>query len=126
MRGSSEFLAAGKGSDNWTFVLTRPHRRHGSRYGSVTTVRSDQFIANAHFFDRNGAPCCRNLSSRNEALVAIADHAHVVVLRTEHEHHFVLHMVGVLVFINKDVAEPALIGLENIGMLAEQLDGIDE
>ena len=48
------------------------------------------------------------------------------MLCTEHEHHFVLHVVGVLVLINQDVAETTLIGLENIGVFAEQLDGIDE
>ncbi|CAB4620967.1 unannotated protein [freshwater metagenome] len=124
MRGSGELLATCKGSHNRTFVLTRPHRRHGSRYGAVATVRSDQFIANTHLFGRNGAPCCRNLRSRNKALIPIAHHAHVVMLRAEHEHHFVLHVIGVLIFVDKDVTEPALVGLENVGMFAEQLHGV--
>ncbi|CAB4661391.1 unannotated protein [freshwater metagenome] len=119
MRGSGELLATCKGSHNWTFVLTRPHRRHGSRYGAVATVRSDQFIANAHLFGRNGAPCCRNLRSKNKALIPIAHHTDVVMLRAEHEHHFVLHMVGVLIFVNKNVTESALVGFENIGVFAE-------
>ena len=48
------------------------------------------------------------------------------MLRAKHEHHFVLHMIGVLIFVNQDVAETALVGLENIGMFAEQLDGVDK
>ena len=48
------------------------------------------------------------------------------MLRAKHEHHFVLHMVGVLILVDKDVTESALVGLENIGVFAEQLDGVDK
>ena len=64
------------------------------------------------------------MRARDKTLITIAHHTHVVVLRAEHEHHFVLHVIGVLIFVDKDVTEPALVGLENVGMFAEQLHGV--
>ena len=60
------------------------------------------------------------------ALIRVTHHAHVAVAVGEEEHHLVLGLVGVLVLVDEDVLEALAVVLENVGMLAEQLDGVGE
>jgi hypothetical protein len=69
--------------------------------------------------DRRAAP-------RVHALVRVADHAHVAVLRGELVDQLVLSAVRVLVLVDQDVAEPLLVVLEHLGPLPEQQDGLGD
>ena len=50
-----------------------------------------------------------------QALVGVADDAHVAALGGEHEDELVLHPVGVLVLVDEHVAEPALVASSTSG-----------
>ena len=61
-----------------------------------------------------------------EALVAVAHDRDVAVLAGEVEHEVVLDLVGVLVLVDEDVGEAPAVVVEHVGVLAEQLGGLQE
>ena len=61
-----------------------------------------------------------------DRLVAVADHGDVAVAAGEQQHELVLGDVGVLVLVDEDVLEALAVGLEDVGMLAEQRHRVDE
>ena len=61
-----------------------------------------------------------------DRLVAVADDADVVVLLGQGQHEVVLDDVGVLVLVDQDVLEAALVVGEEVGLGVEELDGLGE
>ena len=57
-----------------------------------------------------------------DRLVGVADHAHVVVLRAEQHHEFVLRLVRVLVLVDQDVLEAVLPLLQRLLVDLQQVD----
>lgn len=64
------------------------------------------------------------MSVPEQALVRVTDDADVVVFSGELEDQFVLDLVGVLVLVDQDVLEAAAEAVQDVGFLAEQLDGV--
>ena len=59
-------------------------------------------------------------------LVGVADDAHVLVAAGEQQDDLVLRLVGVLVLVDEDVLEALAVVLEDVGVVAQQADGVDE
>ena len=64
--------------------------------------------------------------SGRQTLVGVAHDADVAVAVGEEEHHLVLGLVRVLVLVDEDVLEALAVVLEDVGVLAEELDGVRE
>ena len=86
---------------------------HEDRGVGVVVLEVEQVL------DRGPAP-------RVHALVGVAHHAQVPVLGGEQVHQVVLGAVRVLVLVDQDVPEPLLVVLEDLGVLAEQPDGLHD
>ncbi len=61
-----------------------------------------------------------------DALAVVAHHGDVLVARGQRLHDAILHQVGVLVLIDEDVLEAALVLHHRIGMVAEEQRGVIE
>lgn len=61
-----------------------------------------------------------------DRLVAVTDHTDLAMLLSQHRHDGVLHLVGVLIFVDENKPETTLIVLEHVWVLREQLDGVEQ
>ena len=59
-------------------------------------------------------------------LVAVADHADVLVVGGQLQHDLVLRLVRVLVLVDQDVGEPMAVVIQHVGMLTEQTHDVEE
>ncbi len=59
-------------------------------------------------------------------LIGVADDADVVVAAGEEQDDLVLGLVGVLELVDEDVLEPLAVVLEHVGVLAEELDDVEQ
>ena len=61
-----------------------------------------------------------------DGLVVVAHHHEVAVARGQQVGDLVLHVVGVLILVHADLAEAFLVALQHLGVLGQQLVGVDQ
>ena len=99
------------------------HVGHGPRFEQGRPAGSQHGVTDGDLVDPSLALRRGDQRLARQALVLVAHDADVVVGAGEEEHELVLDRVGVLVLVDEDVAEPAAVVIEDVGVLLEQFDG---
>ena len=115
-------------------VVTRYWRPDHSPVRTLVTVPgrleaatgAHDLVADLDLLDRLRTRRRRDQRAGGQALVAVAHDADVAVLLGEGEDELVLDGVGVLVLVDEDVLEAAVVVLEEVGLGLEELDGLAE
>ena len=93
--------------------------------GAVVLFESDDLGAGEEVFEVEDIAEV-GASPAVDGLVVVADDADIGVRSGEHDHESELYGVGVLVFVDEDVAALFAVGLEDIGAEVPEFDGESE
>ena len=102
------------------------HMGDGRRHCVWALAGTEHLIADHDRLDRAAPARSADQAAGRQALIRVAHHAHVVVITGEHQHDLVLGLVGVLVLVDEDVAEPLAVVVEDVGVLAEQAHDVEQ